>query len=137
MFLNRLTENEKRGFIELALLAVRADDCITTEEVQFVEELRLSVGLAEEAFVERILSDPSFEAAVAAFGSAESRRLAHLELVALVYADGEYDLSESAFLQRVERAFGLDAAAVAAHHAWARRYLQLRAEALTLAQGGS
>jgi hypothetical protein len=136
VFLNRLAEREKRGFIELALLAVRADGCITSEEVQFVEELRLAVGLAEDDFVQKILSEPSFDHAVSAFESEESRRLAHLELVALMYADHEYNPSESAFLRRLESTFKFDAMTIANHQEWARRYIRLRTDALALAQAG-
>jgi uncharacterized tellurite resistance protein B-like protein len=136
VFLNRFNEAEKRGFLELALLAVRADDAITTEEVQFVEELRLGLGISEEDFVQHILADPDFAQAVAAFELDESRRLAFLELVALMYADGQYDPAESQFLRRLQAAFAIDEEAARLHHGWARRLLQLRSEALTLIRGG-
>ncbi|MEB3329501.1 MAG: TerB family tellurite resistance protein [Candidatus Sericytochromatia bacterium] len=135
MFLNRFNDLEKRGFLDLALLAVRADDAITTEEVQFVEELRLGLGISEEDFVQHILSDPDFERAVASFELDESRRLAFLELVALMYADGQYDPAESLFLRRVQAAFGLDEQVARLHHGWARRYMQLRTDALALISG--
>ncbi|MEB3197969.1 MAG: TerB family tellurite resistance protein [Candidatus Sericytochromatia bacterium] len=137
MFLNRFNEDEKIGFIELALLGVRADDAITTEEVQFVEELRLSMGVAEEAFVQQILGDPQLDDAVRRFATDESRRLAFIELVALAYVDGQYDPAESQFLRQVQQAFGIDQTTVLACHAWARRLLQLRQDALALAQGRS
>lgn len=136
MFLNRFSDVEKRGFLELALLAVRADEAITTEEVQFVEELRLGLGISEEDFVQHILADPNLDEAVGCFSHDEGRRLAFLELVALVYADGQYDPAESTFLRRVQQAFGLDEAAARSHHAWARRLTQLRTDALTLIRGG-
>jgi uncharacterized tellurite resistance protein B-like protein len=136
VFLNRFNDVEKRGFLELALLAVRADDAITTEEVQFVEELRLGLGISEEDFVQHILADPDFAQAVASFELDESRRLAFLELVALMYSDGQYDPAESNFLRRVQAAFGLDEETARLHHGWARRLMQLRTEALLLIRGG-
>lgn len=132
MFLNRFAGPERKGFLELALLAVRADDCITTEEVQFVEELRLGLGITEEAFVEHILADPSLEAAVGCFQNNASRRLAYLELVALTFVDGQYDPTESHFLRQVQLAFGLDEAFAAQSHAWAKKLMALRTEAQEL-----
>lgn len=132
MFLNRFAGPERKGFLELALLAVRADDCITTEEVQFVEELRLGLGITEEAFVEHILADPSLEAAVGCFQNNNSRRLAYLELVALTFVDGQYDPAESHFLRQVQLAFGLDEAFAAQSHAWAKKLMVLRTEAQDL-----
>lgn len=137
MFLNRFAPQEKQGFLELALLAVRADDCITTEEVQFVEEIRLGLGIDEEAFINHILEDPSLEAAVKAFTNDESRRLAYLELVALTYVDGQFDPAESTFLRSVQQAFDIDDATRDAAHDWARRMQGLREEAQRLTQVGA
>jgi hypothetical protein len=137
VFLNRFTPDEKKGFLELALLAVRADDCITTEEVQFVEEIRLGLGIDEESFINHILEDPSLEVAVKSFSNDDARRLAYLELVALTYADGEFDPSESAFLQKVQAAFDIDAGTRDAAHSWAQRMQGLREEAQRLTQGAA
>jgi len=135
VFLNRFTDQEKKGFLELALLGVRADDCITTEEVQFVEELRLGLGITEEDFINHILADPQLDDAVKMFETDEARRLAYLELVALTYVDGQYDPAESNFLRGVQLAFGIDDASQQGFHDWARRLMQLREDALALTQG--
>jgi hypothetical protein len=135
VFLNRFTEQEKKGFLELALLGVRADDCITTEEVQFVEELRLGLGINEEDFISHILADPKLEDAVKMFETDEARRLAYLELVALTYVDGLYDPAESTFLRGVQLAFGLEDASQQGFHDWARRLMKLREDAQALTQG--
>ena len=135
MFLNRFTSQEKKGFLELALLAVRADDCITTEEVQFVEELRLGLGIDEEAFINHILEDPKLEDAVGAFTNDEARRLAYLELVTLTYVDGQFDPAESHYLVSVQKAFKIDEKTSEAAHDWARRMQGMREEAQRLTQG--
>ena len=135
MFLNRFTPQERKGFLELALLGVRADDCITTEEVQFVEELRLGLGITEEDFINHILADPRLEDAVGAFETDEARRLAYLELVALTYVDGQYDPAESNFLRQVQTAFQIDEPSAVACHDWARRLMKLREDAQALTQG--
>lgn len=135
MFLNRFTAQERKGFLELALLGVRADDCITTEEVQFVEELRLGLGITEEDFINHILADPRLEDAVGAFETDEARRLAYLELVALTYVDGQYDPAESNFLRQVQSAFAIDEPSALACHDWAKRLMKLREDAQALTQG--
>lgn len=137
MFLNRFAPAEKKGFLELALLAVRADDCITTEEVQFVEEIRLGLGIDEDAFINHILEDPKLDDAVGAFTNDESRRLAYLELVTLTYVDGQFDPSESNFLRDVQNAFKIDDATRDACHDWAGRMQGLREEAARLTQNGA
>lgn len=137
MFLNRFAPQEKQGFLELALLAVRADDCITTEEVQFVEELRLGLGIDEESFINHILEDPNLKKAISAFTNDESRRLAYLELVTLTYVDGEFDPAESSYLREVQQAFGIDEATRDASHDWAQRMQALREEAQKLTQLGA
>jgi len=126
VFLNRFSLQERKGFIELALLGVRADDCITAEEVQLMEELRMGLGVDEEAFVAHILGDPKLESAVACFESHESRRLAYLELVSLAYVDGQYDPAESRFLRQVQAAFGVSDALSQQCHAWAQNMMKLR-----------
>lgn len=135
MFLNRFMAQEKKGFLELALLAVRADDTITTEEVQFVEELRLGLGIDEESFIQHILEDPKLDDAVACFESSEGKRLAYLELVTLMFVDGQYDPTESAFLGQVQQAFGLDNRLRDQCHQWAERMMKLRQDAQQITQG--
>lgn len=137
MFLNRFAPAEKKGFLELALLAVRADDCITTEEVQFVEEIRLGLGIDEESFINHILEDPRLEDAVRPFSNDESKRLAYLELVALTYVDGQYDPAESQFLRQVQQLFNIDDATRDACHDWGQRQQALREEAQRLTQNGA
>lgn len=137
MFLNRFIAQEKKGFLELALLAVRADDCITTEEVQFVEELRLGLGIDEESFINHILEDPNLEAAVGRFENDEARRLCYLELVALAYVDGQFDPAESTFLNQVAAAFTIGEEVTAECHTWAQRMMALREDAQRITTGAT
>ena len=137
MFLNRFMAQEKKGFLELALLAVRADDCITTEEVQFVEELRLGLGIDEESFINHILEDPQLEAAVGRFENDEARRLCYLELVALAYVDGQFDPAESQFLNEVAAAFKIGEDITADCPKWAERMMALREDAQRITQSAA
>lgn len=132
MFLDHLTSREKEGFLELALIAMRADNQVSDEEVQLVEELRRELGFDEERFVAAVKRTPSFERAINAFTTREARRRAFLELVVLTFVDGEYDPSENAFLQKVQRAFGIEDDTRDRSFAWALQMVKLRDEALAI-----
>jgi len=132
LFLDHLTPREKQGFLELALLAIRADNTISDEEVQQVEELRLELGIDEATFVEAVKRQPQLERAVAAFTTQEAKRRAFLELVSLTFVDGEYDPAENAFLQKVQRAFQIEDPVRDRCFAWALQMVKLRDEALAI-----
>jgi uncharacterized membrane protein YebE (DUF533 family) len=132
LFLDHLTPREKEGFLELALLAIRADNTISDEEVQQVEELRLELGMDEAAFVAAVKRQPQLERALAAFSTQEAKRRAFLELVTLTFVDGEYDPAENAFLQKVQRAFAIEDGVRDRCFAWALQMVKLRDEALAI-----
>jgi tellurite resistance protein len=132
LFLDHLTPREKEGFLELALLAIRADNSISDEEVQAVEELRLELGMDEATFVAAVKRQPNFERAISAFTTREARRRAFLELVTLTFVDGEYDPSENAFLQKTQRALEVEDAVRDRCFAWALQMVKLRDEALAI-----
>ena len=132
MFLDHLSRLEKEGFLELALLAIRADNVVTDEEVQLVEELRLELGMSEEHFVAAVKRQPNFERAIRAFTSQEAKRRAFLELVTLTFVDGEYDPGENEFLQKAQLGLEIDDAIRDRCFAWALQMVKLRDEALAI-----
>ena len=132
MFLDHLSPREKEGFLELALLAIRADNVVTDEEVQLVEELRLELGMSEDHFVAAVKRTPSFERAIAAFTTKEAKRRAFLELVTLTFVDGEYDPGENAFLVKSQHALEINEVIRDRCFAWALQMVKLRDEALAI-----
>lgn len=132
MFLDHLTPREKEGFLELALLAIRADNQVSDEEVQLVQELRLELGMTEEHFVAAVKRQPDFNRAVATFTTREAKRRAFLELVTLTFVDGDYDPSENAFLQKAQGALAIEDGTRDRCFAWALQMVKLRDEALAI-----
>ena len=132
MFLNHLTPKEKHGFLELALIAIRADNLVSDEELQAVEELRMELGMDEAQFQTAVKRAPSFERAINAFTTQEARRRAFLELVVLAFVDGEYDPSENAFLQKAQVGLQIPDPVRDRCYAWALQMCKLRDEALSI-----
>lgn len=132
MFLNHFSAQEKRGFLDLCLLAIRADQNVSEDEIQLLEELRHELGIPEDVYVLHIKGAPNFAKAVGTFKSKESKRRAYLELANLAFVDGEYDPEENRFMQAVQKAFGIDDVMRDRCFAWAIAMIRLREEALAL-----
>ena len=129
MFLDLLAPPEKDALIDLALIAMRADRSISEEEVELLEEIRLELGVGEEAFVARVKGRPDKARALAAFTSKESRRMAFMELVLITFVDGTYDPAENAYIKEVQQALQVSDGTRDKCFAWALQMIKLREQA--------
>ena len=130
-----LAPAEKDALIDLALLAMRADRSISDEEVELLEDIRLELGLDEASFVARVKGRPDKARALAAFGTAQARRMAFMELVLITFADGTYDPAESAFIKEVQQALAIPDATRDASFAWGLQMIKLREQARAIVAG--
>ena len=96
MFLNRLDLVEKEAFISLAVKAAEANGQIADEEYQMIEEYCKEMGIA--FFDAKNLQSLDKIVRVYSEASEQHKKIAVLELVGLMYADGGYDLKERAFV---------------------------------------
>ncbi|MDB5100303.1 MAG: hypothetical protein JWM80_4724 [Cyanobacteria bacterium RYN_339] len=132
MYLKALSDDEKQAFLELAYLAARADRILALEEYELWRAFRWELGLPDDRYSVR---DLSLTEAAAVFKSDRSRRIALVELIGLVMADGVEAPAETGFVQELAGLFGLDGVFVDACFAWVKRHGVVMAEGRGLVDG--
>lgn len=132
MYLKALSADEKQAFLELAYIAARADRILALEEYELWRAFRFELDLPDERYSVRELAVAE---AAACFKSDRSKRIALLELVRLVMADGVEAPAENAFIQELAGLFGLDETFVAACFAWVRQHNAVMTEGRGLVDG--
>ncbi len=98
MFLKRLDQIEKEAFISLTVNAAEANGHFADEEHQMIEEYCEEMGIA---FFDAKNTKP-MEDVIRVFvdSNDQHKKIAILEIVGLMYADGDYDAEEKAFVNR-------------------------------------
>ncbi len=129
MLLQHLARAEQQMFLELAHRAAWIDGTLAREEQKMLAEFRVELGLDEATYPIRGVE---VGLACAAFASMRSKRIAFVELVAMVLADGVTHISENALLLEVQAAFEIDDAAVVRTFVWVQKLLDVYAEGMTL-----
>lgn len=105
MFLNRLDFVEKEAFISLAVKAAESNGYIADEEYQMIEDYCKEMGIA---FLDSKNLKP-MEDVIRIYSEADdqNKRVAVLEIVGLVYADGGYDSKEKEFVDDFANRIGI------------------------------
>lgn len=105
MFLNELTRKEKEAFMNLSVYAAKANGILANEEKiildTYCKEMELLTFEMENI--------QPMEAIVDVFAQSDvhTNKIVMLELLGLVYADGEYDENEKSFINEYARKVGL------------------------------
>jgi len=96
MFLSQLSEVEKNAFLSLSILASKANGVFAEEEKMVIQAYCMEMGIP--SFDED--SAMAMEEVVKVFKEAapRSKKIAFLELMGVVYADGEFDDAEEDFV---------------------------------------
>ncbi len=129
MLLQHLARHEQQMFLELAHRAAWVDGVMADEEQKMIAEFRVELALDEATYPIRGLDVAT---ATAGFTSTRSKRIAFVELVALVLADGVNHATENDLLLEVQKAFEIGDETVARTFAWVQRLLDVYAEGITL-----
>ena len=105
MFLGRLEPVEKEAFICLTVKAAEANGYVDDNEYVMLEEYCKEMGIA--FFDARNLN--SMEEVEKVFSQAENqnKKIAILEIIGLMYADGDYDEKEKSFVNSFAEAIGI------------------------------
>lgn len=105
MFLNQLLEVEKEAFISLSVQAAKANGILATEEYTMIEEYCREMGIS--SFDTE--NSKSMEEIVGIFqqSSERNKKIVLLEILGLVFSDGEYDTQEKAFIYDYAKKVGL------------------------------
>lgn len=105
MFLNQLSDKEKNAFISLSVHASKSNGVLAEEEKAMIQEYCKEMDIplfdANDAI--------SMDEIVAVFNESELtiKKIVLLEMLGLVYSDGEYDDSEKGFVIEYANKIGL------------------------------
>ena len=105
MFLNRLELIEKEAFVSLAVKAAEANGHVADEEYQMIEEYCKEMGIAffdskNVKSIEEVIS-------IYSDSSEQNKKIAVLEIIGLMFADGGYDDEEKAFVNKFAEGIGV------------------------------
>ncbi|MBP3810230.1 MAG: hypothetical protein ILA15_05805 [Clostridiales bacterium] len=105
MFLDRLNNEEKVMFLDLAVYAAQSNGIVDEAESKMLMQYCKEMGIA---FYD-VSSIHSMEEVKNCFSvtSEEKKRIVALELLGLCYIDGDFDSVESAFAEKFSRDIGV------------------------------
>ena len=128
MFLNRLTVDQKKAFLALAMKIVGADRRLDPKERQTIEGMRYEMGLWTETDIPR----GSIEELAKPFDTRPSQVILMLEGIALALADEEFHGEEQKILRALALIFGFSEKEATAMEKWVLRSKELQKEAETM-----
>ena len=108
MFLNQLSYQEKKMFLDLSVHIAKANDVLSAEEKALISAYCTEMQLPS---IELYETEP-LETVTAYFSLADDKvkKIVALESLALAYVDGEYDEAEAKIIKRIIDEIGLDEA---------------------------
>jgi uncharacterized tellurite resistance protein B-like protein len=130
MFLNLLTEEQKKTFMALATRVMMADDQTDPREERLFSAMRQEMGLWQEFR----LPQGSLEDLAASFPDKKSRGVVMLELLGLVYADDRFATQEQKLLRGLANLFEISQETADNMEAWVLQHKELMNRALGFLQ---
>ncbi|ETP72537.1 hypothetical protein UYO_1466 [Lachnospiraceae bacterium JC7] len=105
MFLNQLSYQEKKMFLDLSIHVAKANDTLAREEKELISaycaEMQLPpIELYETEPIETV-SD------YFAMSELHVKKIVMLEILGLVYVDGSYDTAEESFIKKFANNIGI------------------------------
>ncbi len=122
MFLNRLTLTEKEAFLQIAHHVAHIDDDFSKEERIIIDKYCM------EMQVDDVFYDPEqfdLAAVLEVFQEDSHKKIALLELMALVFSDGHMHRAEEGTLEEIVERFGLNPNLAVVYKEWAKSILSL------------
>ena len=122
MFLNRLPVAEKEAFLFLAHHVADIDDDFSPKEQAIIDKYCMEMQMDDVSY-----SRENFDlvAVMAVFQSESHKRIVLLEIMALVFSDGDLHRSEEAVLDEIVAHFGLNPNLAVVYKEWAKSILAL------------
>jgi hypothetical protein len=128
MFLNMLTEAQKKAFLAIAMKIIGADGLLDPRERQMIEGMRYEMGMWDETD----LPKGSIEELAEPFDTRQSRVILMLESIALAYVDEEFAGEEEKILRALALVFEFSEEQATAMENWVLRYKDLIKEATAM-----
>ncbi len=128
MFLNSLTDEQKKSFLAIAKKIIGANGILDTRERQMIEAMRYEMGLWDETDMPK----GYIEDLAKPFDTRQSRVILLLESIALTYADEEFSGEEKKILRELALLFEFSEEEANAMENWVLRYKNLVKEATAM-----
>ncbi len=128
MFLNRLTIEQKKAFLAIAMKIVGADRRLDPKERRTIEAMRYEMGL----LVETDIPMGSIEELAKPFDTRQSQVILMLEGISLALVDEEFHGEEQKILRALALIFGFSEKEATAMENWVLRCKELLQEAETM-----
>jgi len=128
MFLNMLTEAQKKAFLAIGMKIIGADGLLDPRERQMIEGMRYEMGMWDETD----LPKGSIEELAEPFDTRQSRVILMLESIALAYVDEEFAGEEEKILRALALVFEFSEEEATAMENWVLRYKDLIQEATVM-----
>lgn len=110
MFLNQLSDKEKHAFLNLSYFAAKSNGIIEDAENEMIQEYCREMDLAPFVAETETSMDEIFH--VFEESTESNKKIIVLELMGLMYADGDFDEAEREFVNRLVQSFGFETAIV-------------------------
>jgi len=122
MFLNRLHTEEKKAFLELAHYVANSDNNLSKEEEKIIEKYSLEMQIEPIEF-----DKDNFDiyTTLSKFQFDKSKKIALLEILALIYADDFMHEEERVVLEKMMQEFDINPNLVVIYKEWAKSMLSL------------
>jgi len=122
MFLGALDENERRAFLDLAVLMIRADGALDAREQRVFESYKHECALPEFSPTPR-----TAEALAAVFGASARRkqRIVVVELLGIALADRKVDVSEAKLARHLAETWGLSDGEYRRLSRWTKDFVEI------------
>jgi hypothetical protein len=128
MFLNRLTVEQKKSFLAIAMKIVGADRHLDPKERRTIEGMRFEMGIWTETDIPR----GTIEELARPFDTRRSQVILMLEGIALALVDEEFHGEEKKILRALALIFGFPEKEATTMENWVLRYKKLQEEAETM-----
>ena len=128
MFLNRLDNDEKNLFVSLAAIAANTNGVVTSEEHHMIEEYCREMNIASFD----LARTTKYEEIITCYSNSneQHKKIVILELIGLMYADGEYDEEEKRFVSDFSSRIGIDGSYVEMIETALIKYLEVTRDLL-------
>ncbi|UCH94920.1 MAG: hypothetical protein JSV88_32345 [Candidatus Aminicenantes bacterium] len=128
MFLNRLTDAQKKAFLAIAMKIVGADRHLDSKERLTIEAMRYEMGLWAETDIPK----GSIEELAQHFDTRQSQVVVMLESIGLAFSDEELHGEEQKILRALALIFGFSEKEATDMENWVLQFKKLQKEAVTM-----
>jgi hypothetical protein len=122
MFLNRLAQEEKIAFLELAHYISRSDDDFSETQKNIISQYCMEMAINDIDYSEESFN---LDQSISKITNKESQKIVLLEVMALVYADNILHDNEKVILDSMILKFGLNPTLATVYAEWSKATLAL------------